>query len=191
MIWRVLIALSIFSLASCAMGRRTAESIKDVREDEVVLVGSVILEPALRAAEKDLRGGDRSNNKALIKVDPVKTNLLETIGLSDLDHLMIEDWGKVFYIPVHRSEKIFVNGIYTYVSNGGQADTLIFPIRGMIHVPINQKYLYIGTIHIRRTDYSEYKGIKITDDFAQAIPAMKKKFPDEKLHKSMLSILLD
>src|SRR4051812_31227357 len=100
----VLVLLTVFSLGACTTPRQSAKNSDDIKVDEVVLVGAVFLEPKLKDAESQVRGGAR--NQVFIKFDDHQTPMLEQLNYMELKNIMMEEWGKTFYIPVPRSEKI-------------------------------------------------------------------------------------
>lgn len=180
LIYPTLIAVTLL-LQSCSMGGKfltEAASLKSLKKDEVVIVGTIDLIPKLDKDEQELdpKGvwdvmgyGDKNKNRGMITFNSKPKS-------SDYKYVINPEIGKVFFFKVPRNLKYIVDGeILTVFSRYG-SEKILLPTGFKINIKSSDKAVYIGDIIYKRDDFNSITGIKLKDNYKKARRLFRKKF---------------
>lgn len=190
-----LLAVSVLILQSCSMGAellKEVNSLNSVKNDEVIIVGTIELIPRLVKDEQELDPpsgvialGDYASlnrNRALIQFN----NQPEA---SDYKYLINPELGKTFFFKVSRDMKYMVEGNVLMEFGGLYGDTgkIVLPTWFKVDIKPNDRAVYIGKIKYKRDDFNSITELKLIDDYSNALKQFRKKFGKKyTLRKSLI-----
>jgi hypothetical protein len=172
----VLAVLAIVFVAGCAGTPRTpVDSLKEVGNNQVILVGRVTVVPPVHASEQSFSVFNQAwaNRMVLLTSDEKRPLTAEPV-LADYDGRIDADLGKTFFVAVDPKPIYVRAGVL--LLNDHQGERLYFPAGFQLSVRPGDKAVYIGTIEYQRDDFMNIKRVRIGDDFDKASKEFKEKF---------------
>lgn len=163
-------------LAGCVSSLPAVENISEIGTGEVIVVGSMELNPPLETIEQKLDGygSERLKNKLIVVTD--NKWRVKQGPVSSGDEYFEAILGEPFYIKSGNKPFYLLEGvIYTHLSGGG-ADSVYLPGGLKVEVQPGDKAVYIGKVRYSRNEYFDITKAEIVDDYERANAAFKKKF---------------
>jgi len=182
-------ATLIFLALTACMGspRPSVESIRDVGEDEIVVVGRVELVPPLEKGEQKLKnmiGTGMLRNKLLLLTDEQWRTFEAEPGPGD-HRLRIEaPFDETFFVlSSKRPFYILVGELWLEA-----ADKVYFPAGLKVNIRPTDRAIYIGTLRYQRDEFFHFPKFQIIDDYARAQAEFRSKFGDRYLLRKELAV---
>lgn len=187
------LVLSVIGLQACTMGGqmlKEADSANGVSKDDIILVGTIDLKPALREGEQvmespkgvwDLFGVIASQkDRAMLEV----SSKPEEGGYK---YVINPKLGERFFFKVPRDKIYVVDGsIFMQMTRGG-SEKIRLPTGFKFDVKAGDKAIYIGKITYERDDFNSITKIKLDDNYKSAAREFHKKFGrNYKINKSLI-----
>ena len=176
----------------CSMGGKfltEVGSLKSLKKDEVVIVGTIDLKPKLDKDEQELdpKGvwdvmgyGSKNKNRSMITFNSKPKS-------GDYKYVINPELGKVFFFKVPRNLKYIVDGEVLTVFSRFGSEKIILPTGFKINIKSSDKAVYIGKIRYTRDDFNSITRVELKDDYKKARRLFKKKFGKKyKLRKSLV-----
>lgn len=185
------LVLSIL-LQGCSMGGKfltEASSLKSLKKDEVIIVGTIELKPKLDKDEQELdpKGvwdvmgyGSKNKNRSMITFNSKPVS-------GDYKYVINPELGKVFFFKVPRNLKYIVDGEVLTVFSRFGSEKIILPTGFKINIKSSDKAVYIGKIRYIRDDFNSITRVELKDNYKKARRLFRKKFGKKyKLRKSLI-----
>lgn len=182
-IFRFLISSSFIMLYGCSMagGKFSPSTIHSLANDEILIVGKIMLNPPLRENEQKLSWSARDafKDKAFVITGDKYRGFDEVDGFS-MRHLAQVDIGKTFFYREDLSDRLIYSGAYIQTelySDQSRRDGKIY-LPGGLQFALNKGHraIYIGTIKYHRDEYSAITKTEIIDEFNEANKDFKEKY---------------
>ncbi|MCW8901783.1 MAG: hypothetical protein OQK75_10005 [Gammaproteobacteria bacterium] len=184
-----------FLLQGCSVGGKfltEVSSFSAVKNDEVVIVGTIELKPKLDKDEQELdpKGvwdvmgyGAKNKNRGMITFNSKPES-------SGYKYVINPELGKVFFFKVPRDLNYIVDGeILTVFSRFG-SEKILLPTGFKINIKTSDKAVYIGKITYIRDDFNSVTRVEFKDDYNKALKEFRKKFGEKyKLRKSLVKAI--
>lgn len=166
------------------------ESSKQLKKNEVILVGSVRLIPKLKQSEQKLTEDsffiagsykDRKLNHFVMQLNNQSKS-------SDTKFIINPELDKLFYINIPKKMKYIVDGeIHTEFMPGYSTAQIKLPTWFKINIKPTDRAVYIGELTYKRDDFNSITGVKLKDGYKYAVKKFKRKFGRNiKLRKSLI-----
>lgn len=185
------LALS-FLLSGCSIGGKflpEVGSLKTVKKDEVIIVGTIDLKPKLDKDEQELdpKGvwdvmgyGGKNKNRSMVTFNSKPVS-------SGYKYVINPELGKVFFFKVPRNLKYIVDGEVLTVFSRFGSEKIILPTGFKINIKSSDKAIYIGKIRYIRDDFNSITRVELKDNYKKARRLFRKKFGKKyKLRKSLV-----
>lgn len=185
--------LTSLILQGCGIGGqllKEADSLNNIPQDEVLIVGTIELRPKLVNDEQKLDPdgvwdafgyGDMNKNRCMIQFNSSPV-------VDDYKSLINPELNKVFFFRVPRDMKYMVEGsILTEFSRYGSGGKIRLPMWFKIDIKATDKAVYIGKIIYKRDDFNSITNVELKDDYRNAEKIFRKRFGKKyKLKKSFI-----
>jgi hypothetical protein len=192
-------AAGLFALAAgCVPTSSVApiDSFDALGPDELVLVGSVELDPPLAPDEQKLGRYEEYRDVAMLILDDAPRPV-DSLALGDMKRRIDAKFRKTFFVRLPQQPFFIVKG-WVFLDTeikvvGPNATTEAYqaPLQGVLRVDVKpgDRAVYIGTIRYQR---DEFFGTKATvrDDYAKANAEFKKKFGAQHTLRKSLAVRL-
>lgn len=188
-----LLTVTALMLQNCSMGGqllKEAESFDSTKKNEVIIVGTIEINPKLTEDEQkldpsgviDLFGyAEMNKNRCMIQFNssPEAGNYKSMIN---------PELGKFFAFKVPDSMHYMVEGsVLTEFTRHGNTGKILLPTWFKIDIKPKDKAIYIGKIKYTRDDFNSVINIELEDDYKNAKKYFIKKFGNKyKLRKSLI-----
>jgi hypothetical protein len=187
----VLLALST-ALAGCCIPsmRPTVESMDDLGDGQAAVVGKLVMDPPFTENEKDMHtnggafviGADRITKNLWVIVGPEKRDPKDQPEPSEMGGSLETPWNKLFFSRFNAGKNVLQTVIVAMTLD----QNAYFPLNLKLDVRQEDEVVYIGTIILKRDDYSNPTGMSVRDDSESATPAIRKKFGSKvKIRKAL------
>lgn len=170
-----------FILAACmSLGKVNVDSLTEVKSDEIIIVGKIVMAPKLREDEQNfpsnVLGTGRWMNKMFIAIDN-KVIDMDDLGFGSGDHFGEAELGKTFFIKSKRAEALYFTGGIVMLGDGSNTITQKhFP--GGLKYSLNSadKAIYVGTIKYHRDEFNAITKVELLNEYRKASREFSKKF---------------
>lgn len=174
-----------------------ATSLNEVAQNEVIVVGKIVLDPPLDDSEQRLKtfssgsgliinpSAQHYRNKVILFTD--KENRKITNPAAGDYHGRIETTlGEIFYVRANNEPFYIVRSeIWMDLSNSGM-EMAVLPAGHRIDLRPGDRAVYIGTIKYHRDEFFTTNNVEVIDDYNKELAAFKTKFGNGvKLRKAM------
>lgn len=179
-------------LQACSMGGqflKETDSLVNVNNDEIIVVGTIELTPKLTNDEQllnppgvlDLYGyGEMNRDRAMIQFNSQPE-------ASDYKYLINPELGKTFFFTIPREMKYMVEGnVVMELSTRGVSGEIQLPTWFRLDIKPGDRAVYIGKIKYKRDDFNSITAIELVDDYKNAAKQFKKKFGNKYILKKAL-----
>lgn len=169
-------------LGGCVPALEEVKSAKDLKPNEILLVGKVELVPKLEKFEqqnlKGLGTGKFKGRFGLIFAEQkpsYKKGSQSGTTYKQMDNYALVEPGKTFFVRYPKGKPIYyLGGIIYLSSSGGSLDTMKLP-GGIKYAPRkNARAIYLGTIRYYRDDYNAITKVRLVNQLGQAKRALQK-----------------
>lgn len=189
------------SLEGCmkVVSHEDVTSSKQIRSDQIIVVGKIELVPPLREMEQVLSSQDMVagfKDKALILIDDEKYDMADLSSRSSraASSVKLEE---TFFIPVDRDKdgSAYYSGGIIVVNDYPLTGTRFFGVFGMVsamradHFDLagkvrfgskqSDRAIYIGTIRYHRDEFNAITRIEVLDQYSQAKKQMAKTLKED------------
>jgi hypothetical protein len=176
-----------FLICSCISSGEFEGDINSLKDDEIILVGSIELIPPLEEGEQKVGGsgvivigGKSLKNKLFLALgeniltyrDATEKNLNKFLGI---------EFEKLFNIKQKYSEKLYISTPYVpleFKSYMGE-NRIYFPEPFLIEITRDCKIAYLGRICFYRDIYNEFTKIEIRDEYDETLVEVKEIFGED------------
>lgn len=166
------------------------ESSKQLKNNEIILVGSVSLIPKLKLSEQKLTKDsfftagsykDRKLNHFVMQLNHQSKS-------SDNKFIINPELDKLFFINIPKKMKYIVDGeIHTEFMPGYSTAQIKLPTWLKINIKPTDRAVYIGRLVYTRDDFNSITAIALKDDYKSAVKKFRRKFGRNiKLRKSLI-----
>lgn len=164
----ILLIVLVTCFISCVTGQDVS-SLSNIGDDKIVLVGKVILEPALNPNEyrklitmKGTAGNIYLHYSYILK----QINSLD-IGFDQVSNSIKTDNGKTFYVKFKRKPIYFYYGFILMDINedNGEGIYAYLPAEWVVDPKSEEKAIYIGTIKYTRDEFFRITKVEIIDEY--------------------------
>lgn len=181
---------AVLALTACAPpAMRAVERADAVDADQVLVVGRVVLSPALHAQEQRFSAINRGQwiNRMFLLTSEDSTPMPTDPSLSDFTGRIEATLGETFHVAAD-AKPFFVRGGVVFLDDqGGRMNKAIFPGGFRVDVQPGDRAIYIGTIEYRRDELFNILGVRIIDEFDRASRDYRQKFgPGAHLRRALL-----
>lgn len=189
------------SLVGCmkVVSHEDVTSSKQIRSDQIIVVGKIELVPPLREKEQLLSSQDMVDgfkDKALILIDNEKYDISDLPSRSSRAASSVK-LGETFFIPVDRDKdgNAYYSGGIIVVNDYPLTGTRFFGVFGMAsamradHFDLagkvkfgsrqSDRAIYIGTIRYHRDEFNAITRVEVLDQYNQARTHMAKTLKEE------------
>jgi hypothetical protein len=180
----VILAGILLFTGACTMPRRSVESVDQIPNSQVILVGRLSINKNLPPSTNVIDTMDITAS-GLIRASAAPLPFLETKPSGFEKNDLLVKWDELFSVPFEHYSDIFVNGIYAFRYDRKGPETFSFPVMGSIHVPIDARYLYVGHISLKLDDFYNLESLRVIDEFKKDAKRLAR-FPG--IHKSLFKI---
>ncbi len=169
-------------LQACSMGGqrlKEADSLANVNNNEIIVVGTIELTPKLAHEEQllnppgvlDLFGYAKMNrNRAMIQFNSQPE-------ASNYKYLITPELGKTFFFTIPRDMNYMVEGsVVMELSTRGVSGKIQLPTWFKLDIKPDDRAVYIGKLKYERDDFNSIIGMELLDDYKNAAKQFKKKF---------------
>ena len=186
-----LFGLVTLALAACGMPKPAPTSMADVGAGSVLVVGTVEIDPPLRAAERDV---DMPND--LFNLSAAMENRAIFWAADDpraarsvTGHSINPELGRTYFFAVPRDQPYLVDGqITTNMANFVERRILLpSPLR--LDMRAADRAIYVGTLRLTRDEFNEVIAVEVVDEYRQAARELAGRFgPGVELRRALLQI---
>jgi hypothetical protein len=131
-----------------------------IKANKVVLVGKVIFEPEIKQ-EKNILPLDIRNKYYIVFLKDEKT-LIKSISMSVLDTSINNEFNKYFIGSVKNDIKY----LRTVTTSEKTQDFLYFRIVSKLNLTTDDRFLYVGDLHIKREN--DKTSLMVVDNYEEA-----------------------
>lgn len=169
---------------------KKTDSAKQLKKNEIILVGSVSLIPKLKLTEQKLTKDSFfiSGNYKDRKLNHFVMQLNNQSKSSDTKFIINPELDKLFYISIPKKMKYIVDGeIHTEFMPGYSTAQIKLPTWLKINIKPTDRAVYIGRLVYTRDDFNSITHVDLKDDYKYAVKRFKRKFGRNiKLRKSLI-----
>ncbi len=187
------VVMAVLLLQACTMGGqmlKEADSSSIIADNEIIVVGTIELIPALGKEEQelspsgviDLAGyGGMNRNRAMIQFN----NQPEA---SDYKFLINPKLDEMFFFKIPADLKYVVDGrVIVELGRRGAVSEILLPTGLKIDARPGDKAVYIGNLKFTRDDFNSITGVKLTDEYKSAVRQFRTRFGGKyKLRKAIV-----
>lgn len=185
--WGALVALGI----GCVGWSPHVRELGQVRQDQVIVVGRVAIDPPLREGEQDTGavGGGRVENKIYVLVDDAYREIEGEPTHHDYEGGIQAKLGKPFYVAMPARDR-YVLGASIVVSYARE-EMAYFP--GGLRIPVQRgdRAIYVGSLIYCRDEFFNVDRALLIDEHARAAQAFQTRFGDDVQLTKRLALPLD
>lgn len=175
--WSWLSGLLLIAMVGCTAPRPAVDDVSTVGAQEVIVVGRIVLTPALTDGDQLLNGIGTGRYKNKVFVITGEEWQDKQGGVGPGDDFFEATLGENFFIKGSNKPFYLLTGaIYTEMSSNGTRQNANLPGGAKIELRSNDKAVYIGTVRYTRNEYFDITRSEIIDEYDQANAAFKKKF---------------
>lgn len=193
--------LLVFSTTGCiGPAKPFVTSLKEVEQDEVIVVGKIVLDPPLDDGDQTLKTvaftdeavvinptARHFRNKVLLLTDR-ESRWIADPSPGDYRGRIEAELGETFYVRA-RNEPFYVvrSEIWMNLKKSGM-DKLVLPAGYRIDLRPGDRAVYIGTIKYHRDEFFSTERIEVVDEYKKEYATFRKRFGDSiLLRKAMPS----
>lgn len=188
-----LLALLLQSCISMPHVYKKIDSYKQLKRNEVILVGSISLRPKLKQSEQKLTSDsiflagnykDRKMNHFVMEFNDKKV-------VSNSKSIINSELDKLFFINIPKKMKYVVNGeIRLEFMPGYSTASMKLPAWLKLDIKPTDRAIYVGDLIYTRDDFNSITRVKLKDNYKRAVKRFKKKFGrNAKLRKSLFKTM--
>lgn len=179
----VLLMAGLLGGCASSTGKFEVSTLNGLKNDEIVIVGKIRLDPVIDKIEQPLylafpfnllHNSDQYRNKMFITIGNKHVDVSKTSIWSEASTSV--DLEKTFFIKVKRSSTLFYSGgaVKLFLESVGDGN-IYFPAGLKYQIHPNDKAIYIGTIEYYR-DFGEVEKISLIDEYKAAREEFVQKF---------------
>lgn len=174
-----LLLLLTGALSACVgPARQQLNSLSEIQDGEVLVVGRVELVPALGQGEQALEtlGSGYLKDKFYLLASDTFRRLDHEPEAADYDGRIEAYLGKDYTVRSGAKPFFVLGGMLMLESRGDRATQVFFP--GGLKIPVRpgDKAVYVGTLRYHRNEFFEISRIDIVDDYDRANAEFKKTY---------------
>lgn len=193
------VLLSVLLTTGCmGSARPLATCLKEVENDEVIVVGKIVLVPPLDDGDQRLKtvsfseglvinpSAKHYRNKVLLLTD-AKIRRIADPSLGDYRGRIEAELGETFYVR-SRKEPFYVvrSEIWMDMKSTGM-EKMVIPAGYRIDIRPDDRAVYIGTLLYHRDEFFSAENVEVIDEYTKESATFRKKFGDAiKLRKAMV-----
>jgi len=183
----VLLLVFIITASGCAsgVGKLEISSLNQVKNDEIIIVGKIKLDPVINNIEQELKQGfpfnlldgieTRQKNKINISINKKPIDITDGDAVWQ-DHITTVDLEKTFFIRVKKASILYYSGGIIKTSlRASLNNKLYFPGGVKYKIKPGDKAIYIGTMEYYR-DFNEVEKSTFINEYKEAKKEFIKKF---------------
>lgn len=173
--------LNIFLFGACSHGALNVQNDAAPGDNETLVVGKVIIEPA---PERD-SGYD--GGIALFFDKVLRMGGIDKESLWEMTQVLGNE-GWTFFKPVPAKRMYCVMAVY-FMGHNDTYDPIYMPVSFVLDVKLGDKAVYIGTIKFTRDYFYNVKKVEVIDEYSGVLPEFIKKYGSDIRLKKAIAII--
>lgn len=187
MLRNIFIIAFIVALTGCAFPKTSVDNLSEVKQDEVLFIGRLALNPPIAESEVQLENMINLSDTPLHKSLQMKVSdifyKLGGQGVGDYQNSIFVVDGDYYYFSWKKDQPLNVLGA-TFITRSTQSniDTMTLSIKNGVKVNHNgkSKAVYIGDITFVRDEFFNVKDIDINQKgYKKAVKAFREKYKSD------------
>lgn len=162
------VSLGALFLTSCIMPHMQIDKLSELKNDEVIYIGSINFDPHIKKDEVSYKNvinltGEELYKNIYIKASDAYYELEGHHGF-DLKSSVAGREGESYYFSWKKDDPLYILGVSFFTSWGARRETMTLVIKNGVNVEHDNKHraVYIGDITFKRDEFFNIKDIKIS-----------------------------